>query len=111
MHGKRTDTIKSFLQDKVADENIYEYRHTHISTQAYARRTYIHTYIYTYIQSPWHYSPDQISDLPLRSIVAEITRESVLLRAHEEVPYVAFVETEKYEERKDGSVKIDQVVR
>jgi hypothetical protein len=73
--------------------------------------THSHIHTQTHIQGPWHYSPDQISDLPLRSIVAEITRESVLLRAHEEVPYVAFVETEKYEERKDGSVKIDQVVR
>jgi GTPase Era involved in 16S rRNA processing len=62
------------------------------------------------LQGPWHYSPDQISDLPLRNIAAEITRESILLRAHEEVPYVAFVETEKYEERKDGSVRIEQVV-
>ena len=58
----------------------------------------------------WHYPPDQISSQPLRQIVAEITRESILLRSHEEVPYVAFVETDIFQERDDGSVYIEQTV-
>jgi len=58
----------------------------------------------------WLYPHDQISDLPMRSIAAEITRESIILRAHEEVPYAAFVETESFQERPDGSVRIEQLV-
>ncbi|EKF20386.1 GTPase Era [Nitratireductor pacificus] len=59
---------------------------------------------------PWYYPEDQISDLPMRQLAAEITREKLFLRLHQEVPYSLHVETEKWEERKDGSVRIDQVV-
>ncbi|WP_048647763.1 GTPase Era [Nitratireductor soli] len=59
---------------------------------------------------PWYYPEDQISDLPMRQLAAEITREKLFLRLHQEVPYSIHVETEKWEERKDGSVRIDQVV-
>jgi GTPase len=59
---------------------------------------------------PWLYPEDQIADLPLRMIAAETTREKLTLRLHQELPYELTVETEGWEERKDGSVKIDQVV-
>ncbi len=59
---------------------------------------------------PWLYPEDQIADLPMRMIAAEITREKLTLRLHEEIPYQLTVETEAWEERKDGSVRIDQVV-
>lgn len=59
---------------------------------------------------PWMYPDDQISDVTMRLLAAEITREKVFLRLHEELPYAITVETEKWEERKDGSVKIDQVI-
>lgn len=61
-------------------------------------------------EGPWLYPEDQIADLPLRMIAAEITREKLTLRLHEELPYQLTVETENWEERKDGSVRIDQVV-
>ena len=61
-------------------------------------------------QGPWLYPEDQIADLPLRMIAAEITREKLTLRLHQELPYQLTVETEGWEERKDGSVRIDQVV-
>jgi GTP-binding protein Era len=61
-------------------------------------------------ESPWLYPEDQIADLPLRMIAAEITREKLTLRLHEELPYQLTVETENWEERKDGSVRIDQIV-
>ena len=61
-------------------------------------------------EGPWLYPEDQIADLPLRMIAAEITREKLTLRLHEELPYQLTVETEAWEERKDGSVRIDQVV-
>ena len=61
-------------------------------------------------EGPWHYPEDQIADLPLRMIAAEITREKLTLRLHQELPYQLTVETENWEERKDGSVKIDQLI-
>ena len=61
-------------------------------------------------EGPWYYPQDQISDLPMRQLAAEITREKLYLRLHQELPYASHVETEKWEERKDGSVRIEQVV-
>ncbi len=61
-------------------------------------------------EGPWLYPEDQIADLPLRMIAAEMTREKLTLRLHQELPYQLTVETESWEERKDGSVKIDQLV-
>ena len=61
-------------------------------------------------ESPWLYPEDQIADLPMRMIAAEMTREKLTLRLHQELPYQLTVETEGWEERKDGSVKIDQVI-
>ena len=59
---------------------------------------------------PWLYPEDQIADLPLRMIAAEMTREKLTLRLHQELPYQLTVETEAWDERDDGSVRIDQVV-
>jgi len=61
-------------------------------------------------EGPWYYPEDQISDLPMRQLAAEITREKLFLRLHQELPYASHVETEKWEERKDGSVRIEQVI-
>ena len=59
---------------------------------------------------PWLYPEDQIADLPLRMIAAEMTREKLTLRLHQELPYQLTVETDDWEERKDGSARIDQVI-
>jgi GTP-binding protein Era len=59
---------------------------------------------------PWFYPEDQIADLPLRMIAAEITREKLTLRLHEELPYQLTVETETWEDRPDGSTRIDQLI-
>lgn len=61
-------------------------------------------------EGPYLYPPDQVSDLPERLLAAEITREKLFLRLHQELPYSAHVEVEGWEERKDGSVKIDQTI-
>jgi len=61
-------------------------------------------------EGPWLYPEDQIADLPMRMIAAEMTREKLTLRLHQELPYQLTVETEGWEERKDGSAKIDQVI-
>ena len=55
-------------------------------------------------EGTWFYPEDQIADLPLRMIASEVTREKLTLRLHEELPYQLTVETEKWEEREDGSV-------
>jgi GTP-binding protein Era len=59
---------------------------------------------------PWLYPEDQLSDLPLRFLAAEVTREKLTIRLHEELPYASTVETESWQERPDGSVRIDQVI-
>lgn len=61
-------------------------------------------------EGPWLYPEDQIADLPMRMIAAEMTREKCTLRLHQELPYELTVETENWEERKDGSVRIDQLI-
>ncbi|MDW3181035.1 GTPase Era [Roseobacter sp.] len=61
-------------------------------------------------EGPWLYPEDQIADLPIRMIAAEMTREKLTLRLHQELPYQLTVETESWEERKDGSAKIDQLI-
>ncbi len=61
-------------------------------------------------EGPWLYPEDQIADLPMRMIAAEITREKLTLRLHQELPYQLTVETENWEDRPDGSTRIDQIV-
>ena len=61
-------------------------------------------------EGPWYYPEDQISDLPMRQLAAEITREKLFLRLHQELPYSSHVETERWEEKKDGSVRIEQTI-
>jgi GTP-binding protein Era len=59
---------------------------------------------------PWLYPPDQISDAPLRQLAAEITREKLYLRLHQELPYQSTIETEVWKELKDGAVRIEQTL-
>ncbi|WP_308915465.1 GTPase Era [Jannaschia sp. LMIT008] len=61
-------------------------------------------------EGPLLYPEDQIADLPVRMMAAEITREKLTLRLHQELPYQLTVETEAWEERDDGSVRVDQVI-
>ncbi|MEO3998637.1 GTPase Era [Mesorhizobium sp. CAU 1732] len=61
-------------------------------------------------EGPWFYPEDQISDLPMRQLAAEITREKLYLRLHQELPYSSHIETENWEEKTDGSVRIEQVI-
>ena len=59
---------------------------------------------------PWLYPEDQISDAPLRQLAAEITREKLYLRLHQELPYQSTVETEVWKELQDGAVRIEQTI-
>lgn len=59
---------------------------------------------------PWHFPEDQVSDMPMRLLAAEITREKLFQQLHQELPYAATVETDMWQERDDGSVRIDQTV-
>jgi GTP-binding protein Era len=61
-------------------------------------------------EGPWLYPEDQSADVPLRVLAAEITREKVYLRVHEELPYSAAVETTSFEDRPDGSARIEQTI-
>ena len=61
-------------------------------------------------EGPWHYPEDEVSDAPVRQLAAEITREKLFLKLHQELPYQSTVETETWTERKDGSVRIEQTI-
>jgi GTP-binding protein Era len=61
-------------------------------------------------ESPWFYPQEQTADLPARLMAAEITREKIYLRLHEELPYAAMVETTAFEERNDKSLRIEQTI-
>ena len=61
-------------------------------------------------EGPWFYPAEQTADIPARLLAAEITREKLYLRVHEELPYAAAVETTAFEERKDGSARIEQTI-
>jgi GTP-binding protein Era len=59
---------------------------------------------------PFHYPEDQMSDAPIRQLAAEITREKIFQKLHQELPYRSTVETDSWTERKDGSVRIEQTI-
>lgn len=61
-------------------------------------------------KGPWLYPEDQISDLPMRNLAAEVTREKLYLRLHDELPYRSSVETTQWKDLKDGSVRIEQTI-
>lgn len=69
------------------------------------------SYLATHMpEGPWLFPEDQISDLPMRMLAAEITREKLFERLHEELPYASTVETDSWVARKDGSVRIEQSI-
>ncbi len=59
---------------------------------------------------PFHYPEDQMSDAPMRQLAAEITREKIYRHLHQELPYQSTVETDSWQDRKDGSVRIEQTI-
>src|SRR3546814_16154607 len=61
-------------------------------------------------EGAWHFPEDQVSDVTTRLLAAEITREQLYLQLHEELPYDSTVETENWEERRDGSAAIHQQI-
>jgi GTP-binding protein Era len=61
-------------------------------------------------EGPWMFNEDQISDMPMRLLAAEITREKIFLQLKEELPYASTVETETWQEFENGSVKISQII-
>ena len=61
-------------------------------------------------EGPWLFPEDQVSDMPERMLAAEITREQLYLQLQQELPYKATVETESWQERDDGSVRIEQII-
>jgi GTP-binding protein Era len=69
------------------------------------------TYCVSHVpEGPWLYPADQAADIPSRLLAAEITREKIYLRLHDELPYASAVVTDSWKEQKDGSVRIDQTI-
>ena len=61
-------------------------------------------------KGPWLYPEDQAADIPSRLLAAEVTREKIYLRLHDELPYASAVVTESWKDQKDGSVRIEQTI-
>ena len=61
-------------------------------------------------EGPWHYPEDMAADIPSLLLAAEVTREKLFLRLHQELPYALTVETESWKRQKDGSVRLEQVI-
>jgi GTP-binding protein Era len=61
-------------------------------------------------EGPWLYPPDQAADIPSHLLAAEITREKLYMKVHDELPYSTTIETDKWTEKKDGSVRIEQTI-
>lgn len=61
-------------------------------------------------EGAWHFPEDQLSDLPLRLLAAEVTREKLFLRLHDELPYALTVETENWQDFEDGSLRLEQTI-
>jgi len=61
-------------------------------------------------EGPWHFPEDQVSDMPMRLLAAEITREQIFRQLHQELPYQSTVETDSWTERKDKSIRIEQTI-
>lgn len=61
-------------------------------------------------EGPWHFDEDEVTDMPMRMMAAEITREKIFRQLHQELPYAALVETENWEEFDNGDIKIEQII-
>src|SRR5205085_3020626 len=91
--GERADFERIFMLSATTGDGVAEFK------AALAARV---------PEGPWHFPADQVSDASDRLTAAEITREQLYHQLHAELPYASAIETEKYEERKDGSVAIHQ---
>ncbi len=68
------------------------------------------TFVERLPEGPWLYPEDQLSDMAERHLAAEVTREKLFLKLHQELPYALTVETEEWQDKPDGSVRIAQII-
>ena len=93
--NQRLDFAETFMVSALSGDGVGDLRH------ALASRV---------PEGPFHYPEDQMSDAPMRSLAAEITREKIYRHLHQELPYQSTVETDSWTERKDKSVRIEQTI-
>ena len=105
---KRTDLLP--LIEKLKDETVFEEVFVISALKGDSVEDVANWCASKMPESPWLFSEDQAGDITSRLLASEITREKLYLRLHDELPYASTVETEKWEERKDGSVRIDQTI-
>ncbi len=92
------------------DMHDYEATFMISSLKGMGTETVLDHFAKTLPEGPWVYDEDQITDLPMRMMAAEITREKIFNQLHKELPYSAYVHTENWEQFDNGSIKIDQIV-
>jgi len=105
---KRTDLLP--LIEKLKDETVFEEVFVISALRGDSVEDVANWCVSKMPEGPWLFPEDQAGDITSRLLASEITREKIYLRLHDELPYASTVETEKWEERKDGSVRIDQTI-
>ena len=106
LSSKELENTRSHLQETFPESPYFE-----ISAISGKGIDSLMTYIKGHAKIvPWMFEEDDITNLPLRFLAAELTREQLFLKLHEELPYNLTVQTERWEENKDGSVKINQII-
>lgn len=95
---------------EISDNYSFEHIFMVVAAKGLHCQDYLNTLYAMLSEGPFYYDPEHASTIALRELAAEITREKIYLRVHKELPYSAAVQTEKYEELKDGSIRIDQVI-
>ena len=121
LEGKKTVLVlnKTDIADKekllgqaAAFNDAYDYTATFMvsSLKGSGTKDLLDTLAKEVKEGPWLYAEDEITDMPMRMLAAEITREKIFNRLHKELPYSSFVMTENWENFDNGSIKISQVV-
>lgn len=103
---------KDLLARAVEMNAVYDYDETFMISglKGDGVHTLVENFASTLPDSPWHFDEDEITDMPMRMIAAEMTREQIFNQLHEELPYDMYVHTEEWEEFDNGSVKISQII-
>lgn len=105
------DKVELLALAKLANERVAFVATFMVSAQSGEGMADLKSWLAAHVaEGPWHYPEDQISDAPMRSLAAEITREKLFNRLHQELPYQSTVETESWNEMKDGSVRVEQTI-
>lgn len=110
----KIDTVEAesllALTAKLNRDNLFDDTFMISALKGHGVRRFVELLAFKMAPGPWLYPEDQVSDAPLRSLAAEITREKLFERLHDELPYQSTVETELWKDQPDGSARVEQTI-